>query len=119
MSLDKVLSQREEIFSDVIDDYCQVFSILIRFREWASHFLTSYKQAYMQLCLPKVLAPYISLHLLFWNPIDPEENVNLMEMPWFQSLLFYEYKDDKLSASDNLLIPRLIELIVLPKLTGM
>lgn len=114
--LDNVLSQKEEIFSDVVEDFCQVFSVLIRFREWVYHFSTSYKQAYMQLCLPKLLAPYISLHLLFWNPFDPEENVSLMEMPWFQRLLFYEYKNE---ASDNLLIPRLIEMIIIPKLTGM
>ena len=107
--------KKNGIFEDVMDDFSQIHLILFRFRDWKYNFSASYEQAYMPLCLPKLLAPYISLQLLFWNPLDATNHVNLKDMPWFQNLLFYDCND---SEPDDLLIPRVVELIVIPKLTG-
>lgn len=41
------------------------------------------------------------------------------EMAWLRDLLFYEFNDEYKTDSDLHLIPRVIELTVFPKLTGM
>lgn len=118
--IDEVTSQQEAIFCDVIDDFSDIFSVAIRFREWKYNFTRSYKQAYISLCVPKLLGPYISLQLISWNPVNISGCVSLENMPWLQDLLFFDCHDESLDPLDPdlLLIPRIIELTVIPKLTS-
>lgn len=112
-------STRENIFADVVDDFSKIFSILMHFRGWKYNFSASYEQAYISLCLPKLLAPYVSLQLISWNPLNSSEYMKFEEMAWLRDLLFYEFNDEYKTDSDLHLIPRVIELTVFPKLTGM
>lgn len=122
-SIDTVVSNKEEIFSDVIDDFSKMFSVVMRFREWKYNFPTSYEQAYLSLCLPKLLKPYISLQSISWSPLTcSSDGVSLEQMPWIQDLLFFMYQgncfDVDPSDSDLHLIPRTVETVLIPKLTG-
>lgn len=118
---DEIFSRREKVFSDVMDDFSKIFSVVAHFREWKYNFPTSYTQAYISLCLPKLLAPYVTLQLASWNPLCPNNNVHLEKMSWLQDLLFFEYHYPETNSSDSdlHLIPRIVESTVIPKLTGM
>ena len=104
-----------------MDDFSNISSVAQRFREWKFSFPTSYNQAYISLCLPKLLAPYVHLQFITWNPLNYSDHVILDNMPWMQDLLFFEYRDgceiDK-TDSDIHLIPKIIELTTLPKISG-
>ncbi len=102
----------------MVDEFGQLLLILIRFREWKYNFHSSYEQAYIPFCLPKLLAPCISLQLMLWNPLDSLTDVHLHDMPVFKNILFYGNNEVKTFESDILLMPQLVELIVIPKLTG-
>ena len=117
---DAVTSNSADIFSDVIDEFSKMFSVVMHFREWKYSFPTSYQQAYLSLCLPKLLKPYITLQLISWNPlISSSNNISLEHMQWVQDLLFFVKSFDvDPSDSDLLLIPRIVESIIIPKLTG-
>jgi hypothetical protein len=97
-----------------------IFSVVAHFREWKYNFPTSYNQAYISLCLPKLLAPYVSLQLASWNPLSPSNDVYLEKMQWLQDLLFFEYHSPEAisSYSDLLLIPHIVQNTVISKLTG-
>lgn len=113
-----ITSQKENIFSDVIDNFSRIFLVMMYFREWKYNFSQSYNQAYISLCLPKLLAPYVSLQLLSWNPLS--HFLDFENMLWLKDLLFFEFHADEKMNSDTdiYLIPRIIELSVVPKLKG-
>ena len=105
----------------MVDDFSKLSSIKEHFEEWKFSFSSSYKQAYISLCLPKVFAPLIRLQLLHWNPLDPECSDQLEDMVWFQVLMFFgfnEGQDVDPGDEDLQLIPNLVDLVVIPKLTG-
>lgn len=66
---DEILLRSQEIFSDVQDEFCDVKKILSRFEEWRGFYSDSYYNAYISLCLPKLLNPIIRHQLLAWNPL--------------------------------------------------
>lgn len=117
---DEILSRRENIFSDVVNEFSRIFSVVSHFREWKYNFPISYNQAYISLCLPKLLTPYVTLQLTSWNPLCPTNNLHLDLMSWLQDLLFFDYRCPEIDPTDPdlNLIPRVIESTVIPKLTG-
>ena len=123
MCIDAVTAEKEEIFSDVLEDFSKIFPVIMHFREWKYNFPTSYEQAYLSLCLPKLLKPYVQLQLITWNPLKSSPaGVSLEGMSWVQDLLFFAYQGETQevdsSDSDLLLLPRVVEAVVIPKLAG-
>lgn len=68
-SSEDILKASQKIFNDVQDDFSDVKKILSRFNEWRVSFSESYTNAYISLCLPKLLAPLIRHQLIGWNPL--------------------------------------------------
>ena len=115
------MDQSKEVFSDVVDDFSKLSSIKEHFEGWKFNFSSSYKQVYISLSVPKVFAPYIHLQLLQWNPLDPNCSEQLEDMLWFQVLMFFGFSEGwELDPEDEdlQLIPNLVDLVVIPKLTG-
>lgn len=68
-STEDILKGSHKIFTDVQDDFSDVKKILSRFNEWRVSFPETYTNAYISLCLPKLLAPLIRHQLIGWNPL--------------------------------------------------
>ena len=105
----------------MVDDFSKLSSIKEHFEGWKFNFSSSYEQAYISLCLPKVFAPFVRLQLLHWNPLDSKTSDQLEDMLWFQVLMFFgfdEGQDVDPEDKDLQLIPNLVDLVVIPKLTG-
>uniref|UniRef100_A0A0S7EFJ8 GCFC2 n=1 Tax=Poeciliopsis prolifica TaxID=188132 RepID=A0A0S7EFJ8_9TELE len=64
-----IQSRAQAVFADVQDDFCDVKKILSRFEEWRRLYSDSYHNAYISLCLPKLLNPIVRHQLLTWNPL--------------------------------------------------
>jgi GC-rich sequence DNA-binding factor len=116
------MDQSKDVFTDVIDDFSKLSSIKEHFEGWKFNFSSSYEQAYISLCVPKVFAPFVRLQLLRWNPLDPDCSEQLEDMLWFQVLMFFGFSEgrevDPAEDEDLQLIPNLVDLVVIPKLTG-
>ena len=52
-----------------MEEYCTVRGILSKFESWRETDMDAYTEAYVSLCLPKIISPIIRLQLLTWNPI--------------------------------------------------
>uniref|UniRef100_A0A4W3JF84 PAX3 and PAX7 binding protein 1 n=1 Tax=Callorhinchus milii TaxID=7868 RepID=A0A4W3JF84_CALMI len=119
MERDRIVNESRKVFEDVLEDFCTLDCIKSRFECWRELYYTHYKDAYIGLCLPKLLNPLIRLQLIIWNPF--EANCRDFEsMLWFESLLFYgceEGKDPQQDDVDTYLLPAIVEKVVLPKLT--
>ncbi|XP_036986713.2 intron Large complex component GCFC2 isoform X2 [Artibeus jamaicensis] len=64
-----ILQDRKKIFEDVHDDFCNIQNILLKFQQWREKFPDSYYEAFIGLCIPKLLNPLIRVQLLDWNPL--------------------------------------------------
>ncbi|XP_062982758.1 PAX3- and PAX7-binding protein 1 [Elgaria multicarinata webbii] len=118
MEQDRILKESSKVFEDVLENFSSIDYIKSQFETWRSKYLSSYKDAYIGLCLPKLLNPLIRLQLLTWNPLE-DKCQDFESMLWFESLLFYgceEYDQEKDDA-DVSLLPTIVERVVLPKLT--
>ncbi|XP_025948109.2 intron Large complex component GCFC2 isoform X2 [Dromaius novaehollandiae] len=120
-SKDDILEDSRKIFEDVREDFCDIRKILLKFQEWKEKFPESYCDAYISLCLPKLLNPLVRVQLISWNPL--ENFTELEEVPWFRAI--EEFSDAKnVSGSkgdddpDKTVLPRVIEKTILPKITG-
>ena len=118
IAVDSLSANKEEIFGDVVDEFSRMMSVASHFQEWKFSFPTSYEQAYMSLCLPKLLKPYVTLELISWNPLTCSES--LEQMQWLRELLYFSYQEGSVDRMDPdlLLIPRIVETIVISRLTG-
>ncbi|XP_012927646.1 GC-rich sequence DNA-binding factor 2 isoform X5 [Heterocephalus glaber] len=64
-----ILQDHEQVFEDVDDDFCKIQNILLKFQEWREKFPDSYYDAFIGLCIPKLLNPLIRVQLIDWNPL--------------------------------------------------
>ncbi|XP_060689719.1 PAX3- and PAX7-binding protein 1 isoform X1 [Hemiscyllium ocellatum] len=121
MENDRIVNESRKVFEDVLDDFCTLDCIKTRFEVWRKMYYVHYKDAYIGLCLPKLLNPLIRLQLIKWNPFEPNCR-DFESMLWFESLLFYgceEGQDPQMDDVDTYLLPAIVEKVVLPKLTGL
>ncbi|KAG9336289.1 hypothetical protein JZ751_002636, partial [Albula glossodonta] len=116
---DEILRKAEGTFADVQEDFSNVKNILSKFDEWRVLFPDSYQNAYISLCLPKLLAPLIRHQLIGWNPLNAESR-DFEDFPWYSAVEKFchgqgyeesERKDDKTLTS-------IIEKTIVTKIQG-
>ncbi|XP_014239886.1 PAX3- and PAX7-binding protein 1 [Cimex lectularius] len=111
----------KQVFEDTLEEFSSIQGVLERFEQWRKNDMDAYIEAYVSFCLPKLLGPLIRLKLLFWNPFTPGNN-DIEKTQWCNSLLLYGLDPEETEESlkkdpDIQLLPRIVEKIVLPKLT--
>lgn len=75
------------MFCDVQDEFCDVKKILSHFEEWRGSYSDSYHNAYISLCLPKLLNPIIRHQLLAWNPLKVHVDTNTDPSSWIHTVV--------------------------------
>ena len=68
-SLGSVEQSANDLFFDTEEDFCQVQNIISRILKWLAIDEDSFEKAYVSLCLPKLLGPFIRLQMLNWRPL--------------------------------------------------
>ena len=68
--IEKHLAEAHSLFDDVVEEFSTVAAILGHFEEWKDKFRTDYDDAYVGLCIPKLLSPLIKVDLMDWNPLQ-------------------------------------------------
>nr|XP_022293371.1 PAX3- and PAX7-binding protein 1-like isoform X2 [Crassostrea virginica] len=118
---ESVLSGQERVFEDVVEDFSEVDSVRERFEDWKQSYRDTYQDAYIGLCLPKLLNPYIRLSLINWNPLEAD-CMDFEDTKWFDTLVFYGFKLTETIAKEDddvRLLPSIVEKVVLPKLSAL
>ncbi|XP_011307082.1 PAX3- and PAX7-binding protein 1 isoform X2 [Fopius arisanus] len=118
---EEIDEESQTIFSDVIEDFCSVRGILTKLESWRETDIEAYTEAYVSLCIPKMISPIIRLHLITWNPLM--ESADIERTKWYNLLLLYALDKGETEESlkrdpDVRLIPLVIEKVILPKLTA-
>uniref|UniRef100_A0A3P8PBC9 GCF C-terminal domain-containing protein n=1 Tax=Astatotilapia calliptera TaxID=8154 RepID=A0A3P8PBC9_ASTCA len=111
--------ESKAVFSDVQEDFCSVKKILSRFEEWRECYSESYHNAYISLCLPKLLNPIIRHQLLAWNPLK-DTSGDFENLPWFTAVetFCHGHGHEELEHTDRQTLSSVIERTVVPKMTA-
>ncbi|XP_041652136.1 GC-rich sequence DNA-binding factor 2 [Cheilinus undulatus] len=114
-----ITSRSQAVFSDVQDDFCDVKKILSRFEEWRGCYSDTYHNAYISLCLPKLLNPIIRHQLLAWNPVK-DDSGEFENFPWFTAVetFCHGHGHEELEHTDRQTLSSIIEKTILPKITA-
>uniref|UniRef100_A0A914YYG9 GCF C-terminal domain-containing protein n=1 Tax=Panagrolaimus superbus TaxID=310955 RepID=A0A914YYG9_9BILA len=108
-----------DVFHDASEDYTDIGNIMSRFVDWILVDQKSFDDAYVSLCLPKLLSPFIRLELLDWDPLK-DVSKPLHYYSWYQALLQVGTNKvgfDLENATIVGLIPAIIEKLFIPRLT--
>ncbi|XP_016058023.1 PREDICTED: GC-rich sequence DNA-binding factor 2 isoform X1 [Miniopterus natalensis] len=119
-SQDDILQDHKKIFEDVHDDFCNIQNILLKFQQWREKFPDSYYEAFIGLCIPKLLNPLIRVQLIDWNPLK-FDSIGLKQMPWFTSIEGFMdnsmQESKKEDSSDKKILSSIINKTIIPRLT--
>lgn len=67
---DEIRAAANVVFVDALDDFCRIDRILSRFVDWLAHDEESFTNAYIHLCIPKLISLFIRLELIDWGPLE-------------------------------------------------
>ncbi|XP_065355283.1 PAX3- and PAX7-binding protein 1 isoform X1 [Calliphora vicina] len=118
--LEELIKEGLEIMNDVTDEFSKIDIILTKFYAWRKTDMPSYKDAFVSLCLPKILGPLIRLEMLTWSPLLADFK-DIEKLNWYSAAMLYAWSEDETEESlkqdpDVNLVPTLLEKIILPKL---
>ncbi|XP_060043561.1 intron Large complex component GCFC2 isoform X3 [Erinaceus europaeus] len=115
-----ILQAHKKIFEDVHDDFCKIQNVLLKFQQWREKFPDSYYEAFISLCIPKLLSPLIRVQLIDWNPLQ-FDSIGLKQMSWFtpvEEFMANSMKNSKNEDnSDKKILSAIINKTVIPRLT--
>lgn len=111
------------IFDEVVEEYCELPFILKKFEEWKKKDMNAYKEAYVHLCLPKIVSVFVRAQMILWSPFEAGNYEDIDEMKWFHPSAIYGRSEKETEESlkndpDVFLIPTVIEKTILPKLSS-
>lgn len=58
------------LLDDVLEEFASVDLVLKHMLEWKNKYLESYIEAYVNVCLPKLVGPFVRIEMLTWNPLE-------------------------------------------------
>lgn len=86
---DGIRADANALFADTLPEFSTLRGVAERMAEWRRHDLTSYTEAYAADCLHKLLAPFVRLEILLWNPITDKDPEDYEKMSWYKTLTMY------------------------------
>jgi len=63
------------MMDDVLQDFASVDSVLKHMLEWKNKYKESYIEAYVNVCLPKLVGPFVRIEMITWNPLEVHLNI--------------------------------------------
>lgn len=120
-TLVSVQQSAQDLFVDTEDDFCRIDQILPHLLVWLAIDPHSFEGAYVPLCLPKLLGPFVRLQMLHWRPLkNSAVEAPLYLLPWYSQLLTAGLNNSGLADLEHpvlvQLIPTIVEKIVFPKI---
>jgi GC-rich sequence DNA-binding factor len=69
-TVDRIVNDSRTVFDDVVEDFVDAELICKRFARWRSEHTDSYTEAYISLCVSKLVVPLVRHSLIAWNPLQ-------------------------------------------------
>ncbi|KAL3131084.1 hypothetical protein ABBQ38_000395 [Trebouxia sp. C0009 RCD-2024] len=114
----EALEASASVFADASEEYGSLAAVKHRLEQWKQQQPGAYADAYMSLTVPAVMAPFVRLELLQWDPLLGG-SAGFDSQSWYKHLFEYGLNGDPSTSGngsdpDEELIPRLVTQLVLP-----
>ena len=117
----KILEETGQIFADTMEEFYSLETICNRFEDWRKQEKDSYRDAYVEMFIPRLACTVVRWHLLriTWNPLEHEVTI-LNKSAWFQTLAQYDLRSENENSGGSkdsinpLVISKTLEIAVLP-----
>jgi len=103
--------QADELFGDVRREFRDLKAIHARMQQWKARFPKSYREAWVAMSLPRLLAPYVRKETVAWEPLNGQ---TLESLPWVSDLFPADEAAAEASEDDDV-IPNLVKEVICPK----
>ncbi|KHJ88487.1 GC-rich sequence DNA-binding factor-like protein, partial [Oesophagostomum dentatum] len=104
------------VFVDALDDYARLRKVLDRMIDWFAVDGTTFQDAYVQLCIPKLASPYVRIQLITADILNRDDFL-LSSMPWYIDCVQAAEANTDVDPKHEIItgiIPSIIEKVVLP-----
>ena len=98
--IQRIQASCSSLFDDVVDDFCILQNILQRFDSWRKQHNDSYNDAYIALCIPKIIFPFIRHRMILWNPLLSFTS-HFEEEDWYKDLCMFGLKLFPLNGQED------------------
>ncbi|XP_076799807.1 PAX3- and PAX7-binding protein 1-like [Clavelina lepadiformis] len=122
VELQQIQKAAQTTFDDVIEEFCSLNCVLQRFKEWKQKQPDSYNDAYIALCIPKLIVPLIRHTMIFWNPLL-STTAHFEEEEWFKTLALFGVEElpldedvESSSLDDAKVLSSVVEKVIVAKL---
>ncbi|KAL4623887.1 GC-rich sequence DNA-binding factor 2 isoform X2 [Arapaima gigas] len=114
-----IMKRSQDIFADVQDKFSSVKKILSKLNEWRVLYSESYYNAYIGLCVPKLLSLYIRHQLIGWNPLKADGE-DFEALPWYSAVENFCHGQgyEESENTDRETLPSIVQKTILPKVQG-
>uniref|UniRef100_H2YE17 GCF C-terminal domain-containing protein n=1 Tax=Ciona savignyi TaxID=51511 RepID=H2YE17_CIOSA len=117
--VNRIEKESSELFEDVVEEFCDIKCVLKHFETWRAQHSNSYNDAYIALCIPKLLVPFIRHATILWNPLKSDSPL-LENSDWFKTLSSYglhclEDKGEDANMDDTKVLANIFEKVILHK----
>lgn len=114
----EALEASASVFADASEEYGSLAAVKGRLEKWKQQHPGAYADAYMSLSVPAVMAPFVRLELLQWDPLFGS-STGFDSQEWYKQLFEYGLNGGNSTAGngsdpDEELVPRLVGQLVLP-----
>jgi len=117
----KILEETGQVFADTMEEFYSLETICNRFEDWRKQEKDSYRDAYVEMFIPRLACTVVRWHLLriTWNPLE-HEVTTLNKSAWFQTLAQYDLRSENENSGGSkdsihpLVISKTLEIAVLP-----
>lgn len=67
---ESIESTARTLFDDALEDFTEMSIVRQKFEDWKETFGDTYREAYIALCIPKLVSPFVRLQMVSWNPVE-------------------------------------------------
>lgn len=75
LCIEVIKSDSELLMDDVLEEFASVDLVLKHMLDWKNKYMNSYVEAYVNVCLPKLVGPFVRLEMITWNPLEVHYNI--------------------------------------------
>ena len=117
----RILNEENFLFEDTVDEFKDLEIVMQKLEAWKLSYPQSYDNSFVSDNLPKLFSPFVRLEMLHWNPLK-NPILPLSSFTWFRMLCLFGIRSDEILQSvnnfesDAVLVCRIIERVMIPKL---
>lgn len=116
----EILDTAGQVFSDADEAFASLRAVKGQLERWRGAYPEAYRDAYVSMSAPALMAPFVRSQLLSWDPLHGSQP-GFDHQQWYEALFSFGMEDENVAtngssnSADGDLVPSLVAQVVLPR----